>query len=233
MLQENPFLISQLDKLSSFLDVHLPSHPAFVNLLSKLDISVAPNSVQRSISAINVPLVHPLKAKGESLRPLTTLGQVGIVHLLWKLVVLHSTHRKDLIFGIIRELGDEFEKHCSHLREERRRKKGLNNSSSSSSNGDSPKKGIEAREEDGNEPEVKLKAEEERLTIFTTSEEESLQNFLQNGEVVLILEKIHVTCPPPPSSSTPDNKSGSYHTVASELYSDAVQGEEVCDLRSS
>jgi hypothetical protein len=155
-------------------------------LRERLGMELSLSAPQASISPLNVPLVHPLKMKGESLRPLTTLGQLGTVYLIWKLNLVHEEHQKDLIFSQMKELTMDFQQHCRNLKKQKKQE-----SEGSTSTSPSSIETISAPEEDNS-----LK----------------LNSFLKNPEVPIILEKIHISCPLPPGSK----KSSSYHTVSEQ-----------------
>lgn len=201
-----------------------------MGLLSKLEIQL--DSCQKSIDSLNIPLVHPLKAKGESLRPLTTLGQAGTLHLLWKLSQLHRETRSDLIFSIMRELGQDFETHGGHLREERKKARaaaalaaagGSTNNSNSTHNSSTS----------SSEPSPQKKEEEVATQSgLSQKEEEYLTRvFLRHPEVPLILDKIHINCPLPRSttSSTPDKdkESASFYTVSEQDLDATISGSMI------
>lgn len=77
------------------------------------------NFINNSFEELRLPFVHPLKRKDESLRPLTILGQFGIILFIQKLFDIRLQFKQDLIFDEITKLTDEFETHAlEHLKEE-------------------------------------------------------------------------------------------------------------------
>jgi len=74
-------------------------------MLAKLDF------IGDTFHALDIPLVHPLKQKGESLRPLTTLGQFGTLALVLQLREVYESKSTDLIFTEMTTLTQDFISH--------------------------------------------------------------------------------------------------------------------------
>jgi len=99
-----------LDELSTHIPL-IPESP-FLPFLQRLSISLDKNELT-CLDVLNFPLIHPLKPKGESLRPLTTLGQLGSVYLIRELLKLYEIPARDLLFSTMTELTDSFRQHCT------------------------------------------------------------------------------------------------------------------------
>ena len=80
-------------------------HSLLNEMLNKLKF------IGNSFDSLDIPLVHPLKQKGESLRPLTTLGQFGTIALVQELMIIYEEQRKDLIFTEMTNLTMDFQNH--------------------------------------------------------------------------------------------------------------------------
>ncbi|CAG7833445.1 unnamed protein product [Allacma fusca] len=153
---------------------------------------------------LNIPLVHPLKQKGESLRPLTILGQLGTVMLVWRLMRLELEKRPDYIFSEMDKLAREFVKYCK-----------LVDGSKSPLFDDSIKTVISDRTVRLDPAELKeiydLSSNGVHADDDNGAEEGDDEHFelLLNNELCCILEKINSAV-----AIVPDNKSGSYHSLS-------------------
>jgi hypothetical protein len=141
--------------------------------LHSLRIGYLPDAVQDSIEPLNIPLLHPLKVKGESLRPLTTLGQLGTLQLVWRLLQLYNEHKEDLIFMDMAQLTLDFRIHCSVVTQGRSVGVGAK---------------LPVPNNDDNNAYLKEEEEERRLLL--------------DPEVSSVLDKVHAAVPVPvPSDS--------------------------------
>jgi len=161
-----------LFNLSEFLNDRCDINCELSQTLNNLKIGYGPNAVQESIDIIKLPLVHPLKAKGESLRPLTTLGQLGSIHLVWKLLQVYHSFKEDTIYLEFSQLTSDFEEHCAQ--------------NSSIENGDSKKESDEMSS-DGS---------------ATSGISPNEVKFLVDPTVPVVLEKVHAAVPIPGGSDT-------------------------------
>ena len=219
VLMRNDFLL-QFDstceneiKLLSFHVQHLPPRCGLRSTLQNFRvrqiIAGDDSRADEEFEQLNMPLVHPLKQKGESLRPLTTLGQLGTVMLVWRLMRLEFERRSDIIFTEMDILARDFQKHCKMISGSKSplfeasiktvisdktvlldsaemRENSLESSTNGNNNGSDDDNGADDYEDEHFE-------------------------LLLNEELCRILEKLHTAV-----AIVPDNKSGSYHSLSDE-----------------
>lgn len=230
-----------------------------IHILPNRKNSSLPNcfeSITSDESLINVPLVHPLRAKGECLRPFTVLGQLGSVHLVGKLMQIYNCCKMDIIFAELTETTIAFRQHFDHLRLSKvrdastskgssggnspgRSSSGISSSinfdnSANSGNNSNSAPDVSYCEEADEETLSRIRACSDSITPFELLQDNNGTNpaplwvNLKKKELLQILERVHISSP-----IIPDNKSGSYHTVSEEESDSNIHSQTEAECESS
>lgn len=195
------------------------------SFLERSGISLDPSSEDALNSSLlndtlNVPLIHPLRPKGEPLRPLTVLGGLGTVHLVKTLMQIYNHCKMDTIFTEMTEQTSFFVQHFQSLHTnpqsftgEQLMRKGVPNNSPAKSSGISSSADLDNSITSGsNSSTAEISySETEDENINGKRNAGACPSYIKKKELLQILEKLHVAGP-----VITDNKSGSYHTVSEE-----------------
>ncbi|ODN03475.1 hypothetical protein Ocin01_03205, partial [Orchesella cincta] len=193
---------SFVDSSSSSSDVILfaerHSDSTLINFLKRNGI-ISKSSPTASSESLNIPLVHPLRPKGEPLRPLTVLGQHGSVYLVAKLMQIYSNCKVDVLFTEMTEATLYFARHFENLR--------LQTAADPAPASPGKSSGISSSDDASFSDDSRHSCGELSPSIQDTA----LLRNMQTKELYQLVEKLHVYVP-----VISDNKSGSYHTVSEE-----------------
>lgn len=200
-----------VNEMTSFFE--RPQNATLHALLTKCGINDLGTVQSMSLESFNIPLVHPLRMKHEPLRTLTTMGGMGTVHLVRKLMEIYDNCKLDTIFAEMTEQTNLFRQHVRSLRSatdqhQNQKTASSDTNSPTRSSGISSSCDLDTSTASGSAGE----------TSFVESDDDVFQRgkvpdipYIRKKELYLIIEKLHMSFP-----IISDSKSGSYHTVSEE-----------------
>ncbi|CAL8133855.1 unnamed protein product [Orchesella dallaii] len=223
-LSGDSFSSNEISDIIQYVSRH--SDSPLINFLKRNGIISTKKSspTASSESLNNIPLVHPLRPKGEPLRPLSVLGQHGSVHLVAKLMQIYDSCKVDILFTEMTDASLYFTRHFENLRFQTTESAAVGDrdanlncspgkssgiSSSDLNNSTSSNSATDASFSDDSKHSCELSPLKQTQCKSVNST--PLLRNLQTKELYQLMEKLHIYVP-----VISDNKSGSYHTVSEE-----------------